>query len=913
MLPGFERPERVHQLAHPELPIQPGRLGALQPSGTTALGAWPTPLIGRERERRDVGELLAKGRLVTITGAGGSGKTRLAHAVAQDCVELHADGVVWVELARVSDGAQVAAAVVAACGLTETPGATALQVLSHRLAKSDLLIVIDNCEHLLAACAELADALLRAGPEVRVLATAREPLGVAGETMWRIPSLSVPAEDERSLERIAAADAVQLFVERARASRPDFALDPANAPFVAGICRRLDGIPLALELAAARVRALSVERLASGLDDRFRLLTGGARTAVARQRTLLASVEWSYDLLSDDEQALFRRLAVFASPFSLEAAEAVAAADDLDRLEVFDLLARLVDKSLVLHGGDRYRMLETLRHFGLERADDAGELELVRDRHLAWFRRRSAGWAVDRELFCEPAAAEIEAETPELIAALDWSLGRDWTATLELLQPLGASWPTRLANDEARAVSSRVLRGLEVGSCEWLEAVAPIAGALAMAGDVATLFAARAALRGAARSHLGDRALSARDRTLVSAHVLRVRRGPSRAHASRRGRARDWQPGARGAGHDAPGDDEQPVRQPPRASPGRLARPTAACGRHASCEPSLRSGWPRAQRGRPRHRARHDPAHAPALVDPDGHDCARDGRSHAAARCAGAAGPLRCARVVRGHARSRSGCGGRRGRGLRDGAGPLEKGRADAGLDRLWVARSHARARPRAHSATWSRPTPSSSKSSASSRDSEMHFTRAYLDLARGGRLRRQSAGEAEAAAHAGLARAIQYGVVLAQVDALELLALIHGDAGPARRRGAPHRRGRRLPRALGLQAALSRRRISTSCAAGWIPTPWPRARASRCQRRSSTRAADAASAADPTTAGRASRRPSARRRARRVGLPNKEIAAKLFVSLATVKTHLVHVFTKLDVRSRTELAAAAIRRDSES
>ncbi|MGH9885145.1 MAG: ATP-binding protein, partial [bacterium] len=727
--------------------------------------------------RCDVGELLAKGRLVTITGAGGSGKTRLAHAVAQDCVELHPDGVVWVELARVSDGAQVAAAVVAACGLTETPGATALQVLSHSLAKSDLLIVIDNCEHLLAACAELADALLRAGPEVRVLATAREPLGVAGETMWRIPSLSVPAGDERSLERIAEADAVKLFVERARASRPDFALDPANAPFVAGICRRLDGIPLALELAAARVRALSVDRLAAGLDDRVRLLTGGARTAMARQRTLLASVEWSYDLLSDPEQALFRRLAAFAAPFSLEAAEAVAADDDLDRLEIFDLLARLVDKSLVLHGGDRYRMLETLRHFGLERADDAGELELVRDRHLAWFRRRSAGWAVDRELLREPAAAEIEAETPELIAALDWSLGRDRAATLELLQPLGVSWPGRLAHDEARAVSSRVLRGLEVGSREWLEAVAPIAGALAMAADVATLFAARAALpqrreaisatarcqletalsflvvffafdeglQGLMRAVEDARALGNRALEALATMHLAMMSNLSDSHRARR--LADW------LDRQLPADAAlRPslrfVRVGLALNEGDLAtaRATIARTHPGSLIHMVTIALSTGDRTLLRD--------ALALLDHFGAPGLFEGmRDLVVGGVAVVDGDLETAR------------------------GHFRRAAQMPGFISYWVARNHL---ARAARAVGDLVEADALLVEAEREfaDTEMHFTRVTLELARGYRLRRQSPGEAEAVVHAGLARAIQCGFVLGQVDALELLALIYGDAG---------------------------------------------------------------------------------------------------------------------------------------
>jgi len=907
LLPGFERPERVHQLVHPELPIQPGRLGGLQPSEASALGAWPTPLVGRERERRDVGELLAKGRLVTITGAGGSGKTRLAHAVAQDCAELHADGVVWVELARVSDGAHVAGVVVAACGLAEAPGATALQVLSHRLAKSDLLIVIDNCEHLLAACAELADALLRAGPEVRVLATAREPLGVAGETMWRIPSLSVPAEDERSLERVAATDAVQLFVERARASRPDFALDSANAPLVAGICRRLDGIPLALELAAARVRSLSVERLAVGLDDRFRLLTGGARTAVARQRTLLASVEWSYGLLSDEEQALFRRLAVFASPFSLEAAEAVAAAEDLDPLEVFDLLARLVDKSLVLHGGDRYRMLETLRHFGLERADDAGELERVRDRHLAWFRRRSSGWAVDREIFCEPAAAEIETETPDLIAAIDWSLGRDRAATLELLQPLGASWPLRIANDEARAVASRVLRGLEVGSREWLETVAPIAGPLALAGDMATLSAARVALgerreaisattrcqletaiafllafvafdegiRGLARAVEEARSIGNRALEILATNHLAVISNLSDAHRARR--LADWL------------DRQLPAAATLRVS---LRFVRAGCALNEGDLATARATVSRTHSGSMVMMV------SIALVTGD-RSLLRD--ALAVLDHFGALGIFEGMRdLVQGAAAVVDG-------DLETARGHLRRAAQMPGVVR-WLARTALARTARAlgDDAEFEALILAAERESTGT---EMNQTLAGVDLMRAARLRRQNPAEAEDAAHAGLARALQCGFALPQVEALEMLALIHGDA----ERWAEA--GRLLGAANAFRARSGYKQL--------YPTPDLDELRTRLDPDAVAEGARLSlpEAVEYARRGRGERSrpdhgwegltPTESRVVELIasGLPNKEIAEKLFVSLATVKTHLVHVFTKLDVRSRTELAAAAIRR----
>ncbi len=390
-LPDFDRPERVHQLCHADLPVVFGPLRGTR----TRLPGWATPLVGRTQERSELTALLAAGPLVTITGAGGSGKTRLAHAVAEDLASRHPDGVVWVELARLAAGGQVAGTVAAACGVSEVPGLSARDVVVRHLAETELLLVLDNCEHVLEDVAALADAVTRMGVGVRILATSREPLGVAGEVTWRIPSLAVPDAAEREPERLATIDAVRLFTDRVRAARPDFQLDRTTSPAVVRIVRRLDGIPLALELAAARVRTMSIDRLADGLDDRFRLLTGGARTAMARQRTLLASVQWSVDLLDDEERTLFRRLGVFAAPFTLEAAEAVAADDGLDRYGVLDVLGRLVDKSLVLHTGDRYWLLETLRHFALEQAAANDELTALRSRHLAWFRRRARGWGLE--------------------------------------------------------------------------------------------------------------------------------------------------------------------------------------------------------------------------------------------------------------------------------------------------------------------------------------------------------------------------------------------------------------------------------------------------------------------------------------------------------------------------------------
>src|SRR5439155_13636729 len=379
-------------------------------------------------------------------------------------------------------------------GVREAAGAPAIDLLGHALADSPMLVVLDNCEHLLDDCARVAEALVRAGPGVSVLATGREPLGVTGEVTWRIPPLALPPEGERDSERLGAYDSVRLFGERARAARPGFRLDAASAPVVARICRRLDGLPLALELAAARVRGLSVERLADGLDDRFRLLTGGARTALARQQTLLASVEWSHDLLDEPERMLFRRLGVFAAPFDLEAVEAVAADDEFDPLEVVDLLSRLVDKSMVQLAGDRYQLLETLRHYALERAAAAGGLAALRARHLAWFRRRAAAWALDRELATFPVLEEVAAEAPDLLAALEWSLGPGRRPAVDLLYALAWYWGRGFAHEELRAVSGRVLAAFGEGSAPWLEALAPVADELYFATELGWVPAARRAL-----------------------------------------------------------------------------------------------------------------------------------------------------------------------------------------------------------------------------------------------------------------------------------------------------------------------------------------------------------------------------------------------------------------------------------
>ena len=346
-----------------------------------------TRFIGRDQELAECARLLGETRLLTLTGIGGSGKTRVALRLAETMLPSFPDGVWFVDLAPLVDAGRIQGTIAAALGATETPERSLMDAIIEKLRGKRTLIVLDNCEHLLGAAAEVADALLSAEDGVRVVATSREGLGVEGERLIAIRSMSVPSDVRADLRTVQESDAVRLFLDRATSARRDFALGPDNAAGIAEICRRLDGIPLAIELAAARVKMLSVEQIRSRLDDRFRLLTGG-RSAVPRQQTLLATIQWSYEQLQDDEQELLRRLSVFSGGWTLESATAVGGG--ADEFEVLDLLTRLADKSLVIveQGGvneARYSMLETVRQYGLERLVEAGESEAVRKLHLAYF------------------------------------------------------------------------------------------------------------------------------------------------------------------------------------------------------------------------------------------------------------------------------------------------------------------------------------------------------------------------------------------------------------------------------------------------------------------------------------------------------------------------------------------------
>ncbi len=383
------RPQRIYQLLIDGLPESFPTLRSLD-STPNNLPTQTTTFIGRERELASAVERLKTTRLLTLTGPGGSGKTRLALHLAADLLERFPDGVWLVELAPVTDPAGVSPTVAAAARIGDRPGRPTLDAISDSLRTRQVLLVLDNCEHLVAACADLADALLRSCPLLTIIATSREGLNVPGEGLMPVPSLRLPEGDKLPpLDELREYEAISLFVARCAAFQPAFTLTEENAADVVRICRRLDGVPLALELAAARVRVLSVAQVAKRLDDRFRLLTGGGRNAVARQQTLRGLIDWSYDLLTETERLLLRRLSIFVRGWSLEAAEAICSGDGIEPEATLELLAHLVDKSLVvmldIGGAARYAMLETIREYAREKLVDSGEALALRQRHFEHF------------------------------------------------------------------------------------------------------------------------------------------------------------------------------------------------------------------------------------------------------------------------------------------------------------------------------------------------------------------------------------------------------------------------------------------------------------------------------------------------------------------------------------------------
>jgi predicted ATPase/DNA-binding SARP family transcriptional activator len=393
----------------------------------------PVPLtsfISREKELKEIARLLSSSRLLTLTGPGGVGKTRLAIQTANDSIKKFKDGVFWVGLVGLSDGSLIPQEIAQSLNVREVSHEPLTETLKTFLKSKDVLLVLDNCEHLIEACAHIVEQLLSACPKTKILATSRERLDLFNETTWHVPSLQLPEVGQTlSLKKLKEFASIELFIERAGNVRPDFSLSEQNAFSVSQICYRLDGIPLAIELAAARIKVLSVDEIAARLNDRFSLLTSGSRTALPRQQTLRATIDWSHDLLSEAEQILFRRLAVFAGGFTLEAVEAVCVQGDLNRSQILDLLGRLVDKSLVIveiafrGGKTRYRMLETIREYAQEKLELSGEAEAIRDRHLEFFMKLAE--ETEPHLYAPEQVewfAQAEAEIDNLRAALDWSV-----------------------------------------------------------------------------------------------------------------------------------------------------------------------------------------------------------------------------------------------------------------------------------------------------------------------------------------------------------------------------------------------------------------------------------------------------------------------------------------------------------
>ncbi len=434
----------------------------------------PNSFVGRQRELDELCRFVPSIRALTLCGSGGIGKTRLALRVLAGLADDFADGVWFIELADLRQPDLVASRVAAVIGVEEEPGRPMLETLADALRPRQLLLALDNCEHLIDSCARLCQRLLASSQGLRVLATSREPLRVAAETVWQVPPLSLPRADNGDApEELGQYEAIRLFCDRAEASHPGFARGPANMPAIAALCRALDGVPLAIELAAAWVRVLTVEQIVARLDDRFRLLTSGDRTAPPRQRTLRAAIDWSYDLLGSREQLLLRRLSVFAG-WSLEMAEQLCSGDDLPAHDVLDLLATLADKSLVVvdaeaRGQARYRMLDTIREYAASRLAEAGETAMMQQRlrdysigeteHLSRMGMAliEAPWSARVEAF-----RRFDADVANLRQVLGWCLAEgDAESGMRICTAMRPVW---------------IVRGSFAEGAEWLDSFLALGG-----------------------------------------------------------------------------------------------------------------------------------------------------------------------------------------------------------------------------------------------------------------------------------------------------------------------------------------------------------------------------------------------------------------------------------------------------
>ena len=493
-----------------------------------------TSFVGRERQLADLRRLLHRSRLITLTGPGGAGKTRLALRLAAESLDKFPGGVWLLDLAPMGDGRLIEHTLAAISGIKEDPNRSVRGLLVERLAASRSLIVLDGCEHLVDACADVAGELLRTCPRLSILATSREPLGVTGEVIWRTPSLTTPRlEDASHPELLMESEAIRLFVDRTKLSRSDFELQASGAAAVAQICTRLEGIPLAIELAAGLTGVMTLDEIVDRLRHRFRLLTGGSRSSLPRHQTLRQAVDWSYGLLSATEQAVFARLGVFAGGFDLAAAEAVVDGDPIEGDEVLPLLSRLVNKSLVVAepsrpGTTRYRMLETIREYALEKLQLTGEPEW-RAKHVDYF----TNW-------CESAAKQLaspeqvrwlrrfEEEQANIRLALDWSISEMPASAVRLVAAMGMVWwmdrqyteglewltrslELKTTNREARAAALVARSRMSRRRGDWATAKRDAVECVAIAREANLLHELPRALAmlGIVSAHLGDLQMAA--------------------------------------------------------------------------------------------------------------------------------------------------------------------------------------------------------------------------------------------------------------------------------------------------------------------------------------------------------------------------------------------------------------------
>jgi len=443
-LKDVNRPQQLYQVMAGDLPAEFPPLKT-QKTINHNLPLNLTSFIGRDKEINEVKAAIENTRLLTLIGPGGTGKTRLSIQVGNEFITTMPHGVWMVELAPISDPALIPQTVAMVFGLRESPGLPIAEQINDYLRAKQLLLILDNCEHLVEGSADFANGILKGCPQIKILASSREALGVPNESTYRVPSLGLPDKKDISLDKVSKFESVQLFTERAKAANPNFELNTKNASAIAQICRRLDGIPLALELAAARAKVLSVEQIAERLDDRFRLLTGGSRTALPRQQTLRALIDWSYGLLSEPEKALFRRLAVFEGGWTLEAAEKVCSGNGVDEYDVLDLLTQLVDKSLVIteekDGSVRYGRLETIRQYAREKLLETEESIVVRSKHLEYY--ISLGTRLDKVYISPFQHDMIQQMAPEydnIRSALSWSVEKDIEKATNLLSITVVFW-----------------------------------------------------------------------------------------------------------------------------------------------------------------------------------------------------------------------------------------------------------------------------------------------------------------------------------------------------------------------------------------------------------------------------------------------------------------------------------------